>query len=591
LTRHNFVAGDVIILRGGTYQNSYNGFSAGCNMSGAGDVGGINTVMPLNMSGTSGNPIIIQNYPNETVIIDGSNARWVGAAWSACGTSSYQLGPSVNVGSAYTGQVWMTPTGVNDSGTRLKYAGNGGCGGLAPGTFSFNGNGTALYVRLPNSGNANGSDLRLACQAGDCATYPINDGPNASFITVRKNPAGGAFSVKYGYYSVRIDNGASNLTFDGVDILAAGGRDYGSCVRVYDGNSITFKNGTCRETSGEGMQFYGGGPGGANGGGIQLTNNIIQNWATSYTGFSVADGGGNGNNLGMSYIYKNCSNCQLLNSSARASFASCFELTTSTDAGESVGAIVNGNNFSDCGYINPALGGRTRACMDVQPQRSVSGGAVRNGTYENNTCHNETFGSGSTWPAQFGGGTVFGLNMSDGGYTGMTGTKVLNNSFDYLSGPGLNLLEVSQPVTFRNNAFGGHLGTGGNVCNGNGPCDVMVQTAAHTHSNNAYWGETAGSQVAYVNGGGTFTRSTAVMYEPSAVQMDPMFVSGANLNLQAGSGMINAGTNTDCPSTDLAGTMRPISSRCDVGAFESNGTAPPVQTPLAPSNVRIVKNP
>src|SRR5262249_55400112 len=137
-----FGPGDVIHLRGGTYRNTYNAFSSGCNMAGDGDPGGVNTVLPLNLTGSPGNPIILQNYANESAILDGSNARWIGATWSACGTSSWQLNSSVNIGSAATGQVWVNPSGASDSGTRLVYAGTGGCAGLAPGSFAFNGSGT-----------------------------------------------------------------------------------------------------------------------------------------------------------------------------------------------------------------------------------------------------------------------------------------------------------------------------------------------------------------------------------------------------------------------------------------------------------------
>ena len=59
VSRKTFNSGDIIMLRGGTYRNSYTAFNAGCNMSG--DSGGINTILPLNMTGSAGNPIIIQN--------------------------------------------------------------------------------------------------------------------------------------------------------------------------------------------------------------------------------------------------------------------------------------------------------------------------------------------------------------------------------------------------------------------------------------------------------------------------------------------------------------------------------------------------
>jgi hypothetical protein len=383
-----------------------------------------------------------------------------------------------------------------------------------------------------------------------------------------------------------VDSGARNLVFDGIDILAAGGRDYGSCVRVYNGSGITMKNGSCRESAGEGLQFYGGGPGGSNGAGLQISDNVFQNMNVSNTGFAWVDGGGIGNNLGFGVIIKNCSNCGLLYSTVHTSFGTCLEVTTSTDAGETDRVTVNGNNLSDCGYLNRSAGNRTLACIQVEPQRSAANGAVRNGTYANNVCHNETFGSGATWPAQFGGGTVNGLSMSDAGMTAMSGNVVVNNSFDYFSGPGMNLLEVSQPITFLNNAFGAHLATDGNVCNGNGSCDVMLSAVPNVHSNNAYWGQTETTQVIYINGGASYTRSTATDYEPSAVQLDPLFMSAGNLRLQALSPLIDAGTAVGCPATDALGLSRPKGPSCDVGAFESVGNVP---VPATPANLRIIR--
>jgi hypothetical protein len=176
LSRKVFNSGDIIILRGGTYRNSYTGFNAGCNMSN--DSNGINTILPLNMTGSAGNPIIIQNYPGETVILDGTDADLINATWTACGTSSFQLNNAMNVGSAKTGQVWIAPSGASDSGTRLAYDPNtGGCSGMSPGTFRFNSSGNGLYVRLPTGSSANLADLHLSCESGECANYPINDGP------------------------------------------------------------------------------------------------------------------------------------------------------------------------------------------------------------------------------------------------------------------------------------------------------------------------------------------------------------------------------------------------------------------------------
>ena len=65
-------------------------------------------------------------------------------------------------------------------------------------------------------------------------------------------------------------------------------------------------------------------------------------------------------------------------------------------------------------------------------------------------------------------------------------------------------------------------------------------------------------------------------------------MSASNFQLQSGSAMIDAGTNTGCPAADASGLARPSGARCDIGAFEFGG-AVTVTAPGSPTNFRIIK--
>ena len=401
---HNLVtAGDTLILRGGTYKINSGFGGVPCNISG----NGIDTVLPLKISG-----ITIENYPGETVIIDGTSPKVVSGIWSSCG-SGWQTN-ALNIGSSNTAQVWVNPSGPDDPGTRLKWVSGGSCSSLQPGQFTSTGSsGNTISVRLPSDANPNNADIHIACQNGDCAAYPIDAESGANNVVVRRNPSGGSFYVKYGYYGFWANGSAQNITLDGINFVAHGGRDYGSCVRVYGGSNITVKNGICRESMGEGIEFYGGGPGGSNGNGVQLFGHIVENMDVYDNGMGWWDGGGNGNNLGMSIIIKNCNSCVVRGNKMHNNLANGVEVTNSTNGGvTSNDVIVENNNIYNFGYIvrdsSKGYGGRDVAGVFYISQNgeTLNRPIVRNNTIDNRSATHGEAEDGIKFARGVAGGTI-----------------------------------------------------------------------------------------------------------------------------------------------------------------------------------------
>jgi hypothetical protein len=52
------------------------------------------------------------------------------------------------------------------------------------------------------------------------------------------------------------------------------------------------------------------------------------------------------------------------------------------------------------------------------------------------------------------------------------------------------------------------------------------------------------------------------------IKNDPLFVGSSNYHLQDTSPCIDTGTSTSAPSTDIAGTLRPLGAGYDMGAYE-----------------------
>ncbi len=554
LTQGALQAGDVLQLRGGTYQNAYSAFSAGCNVGS----NGVNTVVPLTLAGTSASPIAIENYPGEDVLVDGTDADAAAATWTSCGTGIWQTG-AFRTGSATTPQIWVNPTGPTDPGTRLRWNPSKSCT-LNPGEFTVSPDGATTFVRLSSGADPGTADLHMSCQNGDCAAYPIHATATAQWVVVRSNAQGGRFRVKYGYYGLFVEGGASHLTFDGLDFISHGGRDYGSCVRVVDGDFITVRNGTCRETMGEGLELYGGGPGGGLPG-IQIADDVLENMTVSATGRAWIDEGGNGDNLGMSIIVKNCDRCVVRGCRVSDCFGPAIHVTTSTDPGlHTNDVVVDGNTITNFGYLNATFGGRSVAAISYEPQtlNGMTGGLIQNNEIANAMATHGEWANG--------------IRSSAAGLTPVSGLVIVNNSMNGLGAACIDLSENGVPATIRNNAMN-QCSTLGPTCGGGGRCDVYLRDDSGPHGNNTFWSSSGGDAVVRVYAAAEYSRDQAASFEASAVQADPQFTSDTDLRLQPGSPLIDTGTSVDCPAVDHDGRARPFGAACDVGAFEHGAQA------------------
>lgn len=573
LRQSNLQPGDTLILRGGVYRNSYDGFQSDCGITAD---PGINTLLPLTRSGTAIMPIVIENYPGEIVILDGTDADMLATTWTPCGTNSFR-NVNFNVGSARTPQIWVNPSGGGDPGTRLVWDEGTSCTNMQPGTFRVPDPFT-LLMRLPDSSDANRADIHMSCQNGDCAAYPIFAVAGAAWITVKRHAAGGKFYVKYGYYNAFVSGGAHDIVFDGVEFVSAGGRDYGQCVRIADGSHITVQNGSCRDVMGEGIAFYGGGPGGVQDGeGANISDNTLRNMDVFDTGRAFIDLGGTGDNLGMGVIIKNCSNCSVTGNRIRNTVGPAIQVTTSRTTGtQSVGVFIDRNDLYNFGHRcpRPCAYARTFTAINIEPQNDGRDGAVHDVWVTNNSIHNETFTPNQNEAPK-------GIVVSDSGFAPISGVIIANNSFRHVQGVCIDLYGTVGVAVVRNNAMA--------LCNQTGANPIAYfanNTGAHVHDHNAYWAPSDGDTVVFQ--GGDIIRSAVIdSWEDSAVTGDPLFVSAANLALLPGSPLIDAGTNASCPAVDHDGARRPAGARCDIGAFEFGSVA--ARTPATPASLRIIR--
>lgn len=600
MATRTFLPDDIIELHAGTYQCLTSGFSAACNKEGAG--GGVNTVFPLILAGTAGHPIIVENYQNDVVIIDGTTSKTI--TWSSCGATGYTTS-SINVGSVHTSRVWEDPANAADVGTRLTWS-NSACGSLAAGSFSQTG-GTTLNVRLPDDTDPTGHNMKISVQQADGAVYAMSALSSAdTYATIRLSVgSSGTFAVKYAYYCIFFSGASSHITIDGLTVVGCGGSDYGNGIRVVNGNSIVIQNSSVSYTGAEGVAFYGGGPGGSgcdtgNGCGIQTSNNQVLNSTVSHTGRNYLEGNGLNSNLGEAVIVKDCNSCTVKGNTLFDSIAQGIQVTNANDAtscstGCTVGldssnVVIDSNIIHNYGYeCTNGCGGRNTAGIQIAAEQASCGGGGAAGTcfasflIQNNYIYNGDF-TGHT-----GAENPYGITIDDGGISShpLAGS-ILNNSVNNQVSSCIDLFpNDSGAVVLRNNAmakcglaFVGTAAAGAHI--------ALDQTSggvsASTHTNNTYWSASSGDNVFSNEGGTTWTRAQIVAnFEASAVQADPTFVSDTNLDLQSGSGLRDTGTNTNCPSLDIHGTSRPVNVICDIGGFEFGGGT----TPASPIHVRL----
>lgn len=648
LTQGAVHCGDTLQLRGGTYRARFTAFGDDstptkryeiCDDDRQADgYDGTHTLLPLFAQCSASAPLTIENYPGEDVVLDGTDVNvdaagiWTpcsdggdgpgGGNDSCCGAGGLSLlapsetycTTSLNVSNADVPQIWIDPTPAT-AGARLQWWANSSAvvssdsaadhDGLPRGAFFSVNAGKPIVVRLPDGSNPNAHAVKMTVQAGNGA-YSVVGANAATNVTVRKNPAGGTFRVKYAYYPLYVTGGAQHITFDGIDAMACGGRDYGNCLRVANGSNVTFTRGLARDAMAECLALYGGGPGGqcvagpnsggpcfqgsdcpqstcnsTNGHGIQISNNVVSSSTATQCGRAWFDGGGNGASLGQGVIVKNCANCVVRGNTISQTFRSGIQVNTSTECGagpapcSSGGVVIDGNRISDSArfqdqtsslYPRPSqLGDGSSAGIYVGLISAVAGSSVDNPTITNNMVRGAyTYGNTN-------GATMAGIRLD----SNLSGAKIVNNSVSAVAGPCVNLHAVTtNSVTLRNNALSACSQTGSG-CNGH-PCALFVAaTAVHVHTNNTYW---ASSNVNVLTGSKNVARDDVPAdWEGSAVQADPLFLSPIDMHLQASSPLIGRGTTTDAPSIDVDGDARraPI----DVGADQRSATFVPPAPP------------
>jgi hypothetical protein len=624
------VCGDTLNIRRGTYRVSHAGFGNGTGVCENGSNGDA-SVLYLKQTCPANNPIAIQPYDPgsgpETVIIDGTSTQIDDASpathWTQCESPS-QCGActglalqdftrtfyseAYNFSSADTEQVWIDPacneadTGCTNgahTGTRLRWHETGNSGSCAdlnlldgacltgwskPACGSFNSRAlhNAMVVRLPDSmadANPDHHVVKVSCQQGTCANVPVLfDG--ATNIQLRGR---GKLFVKYGYTGISLSAGANNVLIDGVSINAAGGRDYGQCLRASNGNNNTIQHSVCAESASEGIAFYGG----ANCACQEITGNVAQYNTIHDNGYASSNcpasavgtcsDSGALSVLDDGIIMKSCSNCvargNTIYSTGRGGVKIISDAnygafsTAQTCPGTLINTCASSNNIVEQNIIRDtctSLGAnlRTDSCAGLLVQ-AFHGGELDGSVLRNNSVYH-IYGPS---PAR----SVFPAVLID---SGVTNTTIVNNSIQDIGGACVNTRGASSngKITFANNIVSKCSAIG--ECNGSGPCDLLMQTDTDlaSHANNIYWAPTSSTQVVLIAGGNSYTRSTVTGFEPSAVQTgDPLFASLVDLHVLPGSAAIDRGKTQAGFANDIDGQARPQGQAWDIGADERDG--------------------
>lgn len=578
-----------------------------CSTSGGNDKNdGSHTVLPIFKDCSAESPLVITNYAGDNVILDGTDTLVASATWTACSsattcgavttglnlndsTKTYYT-TSLNVGSACTPQIWIDPASATDPGTRLVWD-NQASATVTSGHFLCRNSGSPhIIVRMPDDAAPGTHTIKMAQQAGAGAVTVVRF-MGASYVTLKSNPAGGHIYIKYGYLGVNMDDygtfiglggGSQHNTVEDVTVLAAGGRDYGIGLRTSNADYATFLDNEVYETSAEALGFYGGGPGGQNGPGVNNTNNLAQGNTLHDTGFYCKDGGASSPCLGVPLIVKNCTDCIVRGNTIYNGYRSAIQVNLSSECGASTcasdNALVERNNVwnychdhDNAWPPNQLYNGDCGAIL----VRDSEAGTANNAVIRNNMVTGQ-FANPSTSAAASPHGILL-----DGANGAMTGAKIIHNSISGAGGAciGLEGSGGSHTVTIRGNAMSGCSALGTVFCNGQ-VCDLYNDKPANwtvTHSNNTYWAATD-VQVVRQSGGSGYTRSQVVgSWEASAVQDTPGFTSASDLHIVASGNcagvncLINGGTSTDAPSDDFDGQAR--SGNPDIGADEFVSTS------------------
>ena len=288
---------------------------------------------------------------------------------------------------------------------------------------------------------------------------------------------------------------------------------------------------------------------------------------TVLDGFTVTAGKANGDSPnergGGLYIY--------------SSNPTLYNLTFSGNAAN------NGGGVGNFWYSNPSL---TNVTFSNNSAGS-GGGGMYNHTNSNSTLTNVTFSGNSA--SNYGGG-MFNYSSSPT-LTNLIFSGNLANFF----GGGIYNNSNSDPVLMNVTFSGNSADTGGGIYN--------FASSNPKLTNVILWGNiatiTVTSQISNTSGCTPVISSTLIQDSGSSgggwdtslgtdgggnIDADPLFVRDpdpgdgdwstledndyGDLHLQWGSPAIDAGTNTNCPATDLDGIPRAIGPFCDMGAFE-----------------------
>jgi hypothetical protein len=194
-------AGDVIHIRGGTYNNQQDYYN-----------------FPSGRNGVPGNPLIVQNYADENVIIDGT-ADIHGSTWRAVGGGVYQCSGgtcTTNKPGLFPIAAWYKRTAQStEEVLNLKMSGN--CDASLPAGYMRYGMSGPVCVHLSDGSNpASAQYVRIPFYNSGILlnNYKTHD------VVFRKNPAGGSFAIKrFVQYGVVLQAGKnSNITLDGLEL-------------------------------------------------------------------------------------------------------------------------------------------------------------------------------------------------------------------------------------------------------------------------------------------------------------------------------------------------------------------------------------
>ncbi len=594
--------GDTLKMRRGTYRIEAQGYLNGaCSV-----INGEYSVAYFAQRCSASNPITVEPYNGELVILDGTSAQIDDASpashWTRC-ESNNQCGSCTglslkdytrtfysepyNFSGANTEQLWVDPpcndaddgacTDPTSTGTRLRWIGTNypGCGNLnnldgacdttwsspACGTFDTGAISNSVVARLPDSMSNPDPDahrMKVSCQGGSCANYPLRfvGATNINFN------GGGTTYIKYGYNGISADGGARDIVISGVRIHAAGGRDYGQCIRTADANNVTLRNSVCSEAGAEGVAFYGGGHGSCR----QISGNVVEGTTIYNTGFASATNK-IGSVLDDGVIIKSCNNCVARGNTIYNNGRNGIEVTSNWNGGsfcDSDNTLIENNTIHhSCNSIHAYMGSDCGGVHLVRP--GSTSGSIDHATIRNNVFYDILGLKPGVSP--------HGVKV-DAGIGGSI--KIVNNSFRNIAQECIDTNEDSvSPGTFvvKNNAM--------YKCNSEnvpGSGFVHMRTAADwAHAKNIYWDD-SNVAIVRINDGTVFFRDTVLSgWESSAIVANPLYTSAGDLRLAATSPGIDRGEGLSSLgfTIDFEGDARPQGAGWDIGADELSDSGVP----------------